>query len=196
MWRSHGVSWAPAALVSLQCTLCILRPTSITGTVFSCMVNNQLRRHEFSFGGYSKSSSGVQGRNPYRGLGLSETEAVCRRCLLILPAETIKVWKFRPHNLLPDYWPICFTLGGATICRGVAPKPLPGASTANSVFKYTNFDVYFRKVLWAKVSELPLCMGSGYNVAPQTSATKPLSITAILPSQTPHRHNSNDSKLL
>jgi len=63
------------------------------------------RRHEFSFGGCSlrpwgwKSLTGVQGKTLVWGLRTKspKAETVCRHCLQILTAKTIKIWKF-PHQ--------------------------------------------------------------------------------------------------
>ena len=56
----------------------------------------------------------VQGRSSGRRSGrlrLPEAEAVCRYCLQILTAETIKIWKFRTiHLLILNQYAVWFKL--------------------------------------------------------------------------------------
>ena len=71
--------------------------------------------------------SRVQGRSPGRGIGRSPLEAVCRHCLQILTAKTIKVRNCGLiDTLILDQIVSCWGLGD--ILWGVSPKPMPGAA--------------------------------------------------------------------
>ena len=74
------------------------------------------------------------GQSPGRGSGdfVPEVEAVCRHCLQILTAETIKIrnWWVNWH---PNSWPVCFVGGISDIFRGLSPlKPMPGSTTGSA----------------------------------------------------------------
>ena len=69
------------------------------------------------FGG-QKSYSGVHRRNASRGSS-PEAEAVCRHCLQILTAKTIKIWKFSKIHLLIIYHYV--SLWGSATFWGFSP---------------------------------------------------------------------------
>jgi len=111
------------------------RPKQTTGRYLLCSAR---RRQKFSFGGGGHSPEvwvtevpqcGPQGQSPGKGSegrSLPEAEALCRHCLQILIAETIKFWKIS-QNSPPDCWPVCFTVGGKRHFGGLALPPPPPA---------------------------------------------------------------------
>ena len=99
-----------------------------------CLSLNSWRRQKFSFvgaiaqgSGDGSPPSGVQGRSPGRGWGMKspEGETVCRHCLQILTAETIKI----SHYLPPDSWPVSFMVGAKRPIWSLSPLALPGSAT-------------------------------------------------------------------
>jgi len=88
------------------------------------------RHQRSSFSGSSTSPSGAQVRSPGRGsegLCPPEDESLCRYCLQILTAETIKSRKFRTICLLilDQYASQC----GLSDILGLSPSPITEAAT-------------------------------------------------------------------
>ena len=100
----------PCCVLTLVIVWCMLTGLN-AGRLLSCV---QCRRQKFSFwGGCVPWFLGTVRQWVPRTKPLSlrgEAEAVCRHCLQILTAETIKIWKF-PHKFTPDSWPVCFMVG-------------------------------------------------------------------------------------
>ena len=93
----------------------------------------------FIRGGYSL---GVSGPGSSRGLGgrsRSEVESVCRKCLQILTAEAIEIWKL--HNYSPPgSWPVCFTVGAKrSIWRSKLPVHAWGRQWQGTTASSHNF---------------------------------------------------------
>ena len=72
--------------------------------VLKCHYHHQWPRQKFSLGGYSPVGLGAEvSQCSPRAKSPPKAEAVCRRCLQILTAHTITIWKFRiNHRLIFD----------------------------------------------------------------------------------------------
>jgi len=80
-------------------------------------VAQQWRRPEYSFGGLCPGGSGdgsppvwSTGETSKWSCGQSPPEAICRYCLQILTAETIKIWN-RGIEWQRESWAVCFMVG-------------------------------------------------------------------------------------
>ena len=99
--RTESNGWISASLRKYFKKLIVSVAAVVSCPLFS-LPYTQWRGQEFSFRGYSpgardrKSPSpvGFRGDRGPGGRSLPEAEAVCRHCLQILTAETIKIWKF------------------------------------------------------------------------------------------------------
>lgn len=75
-------------------------------------------------GAWARSPTGMQRRSPNRGSGMKSPRSWGSLQIYCFTGfwleKTIKIWKFRSLNSLPDSWRVCFTVG-ARWHLGVSP---------------------------------------------------------------------------
>jgi len=101
-WCRHFVGQRVVSDISVVSSCWSICSLSSESNTIMLVCNNSCGARNFHSG--AKAQGGIEwGPVGFRGeapVGGPEDEAVCRHCLQIFTAETIKIWKFRRNHLL------------------------------------------------------------------------------------------------